>query len=103
MCLDGLSIERYAYFCIKLLDLPLSFTEELKQPVEFLKSFSRDEELSGLLKNSFQIIQLSCNLYGGLLRSAQKCLDWKKMTPTKVPDNHRLHFCSLDMLVHEDL
>ena len=80
----------------------MSFTEEFKQAVEFQKVFGRVIELSGPLHMSFHMLQCVYNLYGGLLRSAQKCLDWKKIKPAKVSDNYRL-CCSLAMLVYEEL
>ena len=102
LCLDGLSIDRHRCFYRKLLDLPLSFTEEFKQAVEFQKVFGRVVELSGPLHMSFHMLQCIFNLYGGLLRVSQKCVEWKKIKVAKVSDNYRL-CCSLAMLVYEEI
>ena len=48
------------------------------------------------------MFQYAYNLYGGLLRSAQNFLDWKKINQEKVSDNYRLCF-SLAMLVYKYL
>ena len=102
LCLDGLSIERHRCFYRKLLDLPLSFTEQFKQAVEFQKVFGRVIELSGPLHMSFHMLQCIYNLYGGLLRCSQICVDWKKIKVAKVSDNYRL-CCSLAMIVYEEI
>ena len=78
LCLDGLSIDCHYCFYRKLLDLPLSFTQEFKQAIEFQKVFGRVVELSRPLHMSFHMLQCIYNLYGGLLRVCQQCIEWKK-------------------------
>ena len=96
-----MSIEQHRCFYRKLLDLPLSFTEEFKQAIEFQKVFGLVIKISGPLHMSFHMLQCVYNLYGGLLRSAQTCIDWKKIKAAKVSDNYRL-CCSLAMLLYEE-
>ena len=102
LCLDGLSIDRHRCFFRKIVDLPLSFTDEFLQAIEFRKVLTRVIELSGPLHMSFHMLQSIYILYGSLLYVGQTCIEWKKLKPAKVSDNYRL--CrSLAFLVYEEI
>lgn len=83
LCLDGLSVDRHRCFFRKVIDLPLSFTDEFLQAIEFRKVLSRVIELSGPLHMSFHMLQSIYTLYGSLLMAGHKCLDWKKIETSK--------------------
>ena len=57
LCLDGLSVDRHRCFFRKMIDLPLSFTDEFLQAIEFRKALSCVIELSGPLHMSFHMLQ----------------------------------------------
>ena len=102
LCLDGLSVDRHRCFFRKIVDLPLSFTDEFLQAIEFRKVLTRVIELSGPLHMSFHMLQSIYILYGSLLGVSQKCVEWKKLKPAKVSDNYRL-CCSLAFVVYEEI
>jgi len=102
LCLDGLSVDRHRCFFRKIVDLPLSFTDEFMQAIEFRKVLTRVIELSGPLHMSFHMLQSIYIIYGSLLSVGQTCLEWKKLKPAKVSDNYRL-CCSLAFIVYEEI